>query len=124
MNVAIGSTFNISSLLRFYFQQHVYFNSDDSIFPRKSTEETCRLVGISDNVGHDVIFSILNTATNKVVIRSNVRPEDETTSPNISFGPLTTHEVIISRNLPSVHLENNEEAPAITEGGAPNASTS
>ena len=80
MNVATGSTCDVSPLLLFHFWQPVYFNSDDSSFPSKSTEETGRFVGISENASHDVTFSILTTATNKVVSRSNVRSADETTS--------------------------------------------
>ena len=81
-------------------------------------------MGISENVGHDMTFSILNTATNKVVSMSNVRLVDEPTSPNIRIDPLTTPNVVTSRHLPSVHLKSDEEAPAVTKDEAPNASNS
>ena len=66
-------------------------------------------MGISENVGHDMDFSILNTATKKVVSKSNVRLVDEPTSPNLSIDPLTAPEVVTSRRLPSVHLKKTKE---------------
>ena len=69
-------------------------------------------------------FSILNTATNKVVSRSNVRTADEPNSPNLSIDPLTAPEVVTSRHFPSVRLNNDEEDSAIIKYEAPNASTS
>ena len=47
MNVATGSTCDVSSLICFDFWKHVHFNSDYSSFPSKLTEETDRFVGIS-----------------------------------------------------------------------------
>ena len=73
-------------------------------------------MGISENAGHAITLSILNETTNKVISRSNDRPEGKSTSPNFRIDPLTTTEAITSRHLPSVHVEDNEEAPASTEG--------
>ena len=67
---------------------------------------------------------MLNIATNKSVSRSNVRPADDPTSPNPRIDPLTAPKVFTSRHIPSVHLNNDEEALAVTEDEAPNASTS
>ena len=121
MNVAACLTCDVSPLLRFHFCQPVYFNSDDSSFQSKSTEQSVRFVGINENVGHDMTFSILNVATNKVVSRSNVRLVDETTSPNLRINTLTTPGVVTSRHFALVYLKNDEEAPVITEDEAPNA---
>ena len=101
VNASTGSIFDVSPLLCFYFWKPIYLNSDDSIFPRKSKEETGRLVGISENVGHDVTFSILNPTSNKVVIRYNVSPEGNHTSPNIGTDSMTTPEVVTCRHLAS-----------------------
>ena len=62
-------------------------------------------MGISDNVGHDMNFYIINTTTNKVISRNNTRLAGEPTSPNLRIYPLTTPEVVTSRYIPSVHLE-------------------
>ena len=110
MNAATGSTCDISSLLRFHFCQPFYFNSDESSFPSKSTEESGNFVGISENVGHDMTFSVLNTAANKVISRYNVRSEDDPTSPNLRIDPLTVPEVVRSRHLPSVHLKDRQRS--------------
>ena len=123
-NVATGSTCAISPLRRFHFWKFLYFNSDHSSLPSESIEESGRIVGISENVGHDATFSILNTDTNKVVSSSNVRAADEPTSPNLRIDPLTAPGVVASRHLPSVKLKNDEEASTITKEEAHNASTS
>ena len=83
---------DISSLLRFHFWKHVCFNSDDSKFPSDSTEEIGRFAKISENVGCDMNFSILNTTTNEVISRSNVRPTGKPAPPNLRIDPLTTPE--------------------------------
>ena len=71
------------------------------------TEDPVLFVGISDNAGHDMTFSILNKATNKVVNRSNVRPADEPTSPNLRIDTLTAPEVFTYRQLLSSSLEDD-----------------
>ena len=79
MSTATGSTCDVSPSLLFHFWQHVLFNSDKSSFPIHSTEETGRLVGVSENAGHRITFSILSATTDKVVSRSNVRLAGEPT---------------------------------------------
>ena len=69
-------------------------------------------------------FHVLNANTNKVISRSNVRIEGTPTSPNLRIESLTTPKVVISHHPPSDYFECNEEAPAVTEEGPPNASTS
>ena len=123
MNKATGSTCDISSLLRFHFWQPFYFNSDDSNFPSGSTEETGRFVGISENEGHEMNFSILNITTNKVISMSNSRPEGEPTLPNLRIDPLTAPDVVKSLH-PSDHIEDKEKAPTYAEKYSPNTSTS
>ena len=118
MNAATGSTCDISPLLRFHFWQPVYFKLDDSSFPSDSTEETGRFVGISENVGHYMAFSILITTTNKVINISSVRPAGDPASPNLRLDPLTTPEIVKSRHLPST-LEHSEEASPSAEPNAP-----
>ena len=69
-------------------------------------------------------FSTLNADTNKVVSRSNVRPEDKPTYPNLRIYLLTAPEIVTSPHLNSDHLEDDEEARVVTEDEAPNASAS
>ena len=107
INAAAGLTCEISHLLRFRFWQPVYLNSDDSSFPSDSTEEIGRSVGISENLGNNMTFSILNTTTNKVISRSNVSPIGEPTSLNLMIDPLTTPEVVTSRHPPLENAEDN-----------------
>ena len=79
MNAATGSNCDISPLLSFHLWMPVYFNSYESSFPSDSTEEIGRFVGIIENAGHDMNFSILNEITNKVISRSNSRPTGKPT---------------------------------------------
>ena len=115
MNEGTYLTCDISPLLRFHFWQHVYFNLDYSNFPSYSTEETRRFVGISENVGHVMTFSILNMTTNKVIIGSNFRPAGEPSSSDFRIEPLIALEVVKSLYPPSTHLEGNEEPHSATE---------
>ena len=103
MNDATDSTCDTSSLLRFQFWQHIYFNSDDSNFPRTSKEESGRFLDMSKNVGYDVTFYGLNLNTNKVNNRFNFRPAGKSSSPIIRANPLTLPEVFKSR-----HVENDD----------------
>ena len=77
-------------------------------------------MGISKNVGHGMNFYILNTTTNKVISRSNVRAAGEPTSPNLRIDPLTEPKVVTSLHPPSNYFKDNEEAPAVTEEESPN----
>ena len=124
MNIAAGSTCDISPLLHFHFWQPVYFNLDNSRFSSKSTEEIGRFVDTSENISHDRNVSILNTATNKVISMYNGKPADEPTSPNLRIDPLDAPEVVTSRHLHPVHLEDDEKAHVVTKTESPNASAS
>ena len=48
-------------------------------------------------------FAMLNTNTNKVITRSNVRLESEPSSPNIRADPLTAPKVV-----KYLHVENDD----------------
>ena len=94
LNTANGTTCDISLLLRFRFWQPVYFKHDDSGFPSESNEERGRWVGISENVGHDMSFTILSDTTSKLIHRSNVRPTDDPLEYNIRKNPSTVPKII------------------------------
>ena len=69
-------------------------------------------------------FSILNTTTNKVVSRSNIRALGEPTLPYLRIDPLTTPDVVTSHYPPSNYLKDNEESHAVTEEESHNVSAS
>ena len=69
-------------------------------------------------------FSILNTTTNKIISRHNVRPTGEHSSPNLRTDPLTTRNVVKSRHLHSDHPKDKEEPHTAIEEASTNASTS
>ena len=70
-------------------------------------------MGISENLGHEMTFSILNTTTNNVISRSNIRILGEPISPSLRIDPLTTLEVATSHHLNSVHIKDAEQAPDV-----------
>ena len=51
-------------------------------------------MGISENVGHDLTFKILNSSANKIINRSNVRPANDDKSPNLLADPITSPKII------------------------------
>ena len=114
LNAATGSTCDISPLLRFSFYQPMCYHQDDSDFPSESTEEHGRFVGISENAGHAMTFKILTSNTNKVLHRSNVRPADDPSSPNLRADPLTVPRVVKSLS-DDIDESIFEEPPLIDE---------
>ena len=68
----IGSTPDISPILRFFWYQHVYYKVDDSDFPSGTREERGHFVGIAENIGHNMTFRILTDDTKKVIHQSNI----------------------------------------------------
>ena len=51
-------------------------------------------MGMIDNVGNDITFKIINSFTNKIINRSNVRPFNDDKSPNLRAHPLNYPEVV------------------------------
>ena len=51
----------------------MYYKLEDSDFPSGSTKGRGRWVGITENVGHAMIYKILTDDTKKVIYRSNVQ---------------------------------------------------
>jgi len=83
LTVLTGVTQDISKLLRFHWYEHVLFREDESTFPSESPESSGRFVGFSENVGHDMTFTILTDKTNKIIYRSEVRTAEDPTSANL-----------------------------------------
>jgi hypothetical protein len=88
INIATGTTNDISVLLRFHWWEPVYYKVDDSDFPSDSREESGHFVGISEHVGHAMTYKILADKTNKVVHRSNVRSALPGKARNLRIDPL------------------------------------
>ena len=71
-------------------------------FLSETTEARGRFVGVSENVGHDMTFNILNSSTNKIINRSVVRPADDGKSTNLRALTLTSPELIKSLHHDSI----------------------
>ena len=84
----IGSTPDLSPLLRFCWYQYIYYKVDDSDFPSVTREERGHFVGITENVGHAMIFRILTDDTKKVINWSNVRSAGLPLEYNLCLDPL------------------------------------
>ena len=96
LNTAMGSTCDISPLIRFHFWEPIFFNTEDSSFPIDSPEERGQFVGISEHFGHDMNFKILNVSTNEIINRSNIRSVNDSKNLNLRAYPVTSPEVIKS----------------------------
>ena len=114
LTAAIGSTCDISLLLRFRFYQPLCYERDDSSFPSDSTEEYRQFVGMPENADYGMTFKILTSDANKVLHCSNVRPADDPASTNLRAEPLAVSKVVKSL---SDDVDNSifEEPPLIDE---------
>ncbi len=83
MSVLVGSTSDISILLRFGWWEPVYYKLDNSNFPSESPELLGRMVGFSEHVSHAMTYKILTDETNKVLHRSNLRAALDPDTPNV-----------------------------------------
>ena len=96
INASTSSACNISPLLRFHFWQPPCFKANNSVFPNNTNELRGRLVGASENAGHDMTFCIFNSAANKPINHSIVRPAGNAATPNLRADPLNSPEIIKS----------------------------
>ena len=80
--VAFGITPDISAFLQFHFFQSVLYHDPTESFPH-SREKTGRFVGITDSVGDTLTYWILTDDSGKIIARSDVRPAQSKTDPNI-----------------------------------------
>lgn len=88
LTVLLGVTIDVSPLLRFHWFQPVFYAVDDVSFPSSSKEALGYFVGISTNCGHAMTFKILTDDTHRVIMRSQVRPADDPTRPNLRLTDL------------------------------------
>ena len=97
-------------MFRFHFWEPVFFNAENSYFPSDILEERGRFVGISDNVGHHMTFKILNSSTNKIINRSNVRSSSDKEYSNLRADFVTSPDIITS-----LQREKSEDNDATSE---------
>ena len=77
-----GITVDISALCQFHFWEQVLYAVDNQ-FPSESPEKSGRWVGIVENVGDALTYAILTDDTQKVILRSAVRPRNDIRDPNL-----------------------------------------
>jgi hypothetical protein len=70
----LGSTADISPLLRFHFWERVYYHQSETSFPSNSKEGLGNIVGISEHCGHALMYKILTEDIGHVIYRSLLRP--------------------------------------------------
>jgi hypothetical protein len=80
--------------MRFHWYQPVFYAVDDASFPSSSKEAMGYFVGISTNMGHAMTFKILTDDTNRIIVRSQVRPADNPTRPNLRLTDLFDGEAV------------------------------
>ena len=88
LTVLLGVTIDVSPLLRFHWYQPVFYNVDDASFPSQSREALGYFVGIAQHCGHAMTFKVLTDDTKRIILRSQVRPADDPTKPNLSLTDL------------------------------------
>jgi hypothetical protein len=74
LQALVGSTIDISPLLRFHFWEKVYYKRVDTDFPSESREAVGHIVGISEHCGHAMTWKILTTDSKRIIYQSLVRP--------------------------------------------------
>ena len=102
---------DISPLLLFDFYEPVYYKANESSFPSESTEKHGCFVGISENVGHVLMFKILTDDTKKIIHQSVVRSAMDATMTN-------SHQPFNADEEPHPHLKSRiddliEETPHV-----------
>jgi hypothetical protein len=70
----LGSTVDISPLLRFHFWERVYYHQAETSFPSDSKEGLRNIVGISEHCGHALTYKVLTADTGHVIYRYLLRP--------------------------------------------------
>ena len=97
MNIATGSSYDISPLIRFRFWQPVFYMYNDSDFSTDSTEERERFVGIYESIRHQMIFKIISDKSSKIIHLSNIRPANISLNMNICLNLLIIPTVVKSK---------------------------
>ena len=83
IEAATGQQPDISAIVSFRWYEPVYFKSYSSSFPSTSHEKLGRIVGVAEHKGDALTFLVLDTLTNQVVARSELRSAVTLANPNI-----------------------------------------
>jgi hypothetical protein len=75
-------------MLYFSFYEPVYYLVDDTTFPSESKELRGRWVGVSENVGHFMIYKILMDDTHQIIHHSNIHSAADPNARNLCLDPL------------------------------------
>ena len=110
------------SFTSFSFLGTYFFNTEDASFHISSHEERGRFVGMIENVSHGMTFKILNSSTNKINNRSNVRSINDNEHLNLRANPPSFPKVIVS--LRDNHFEDEDSTSETnTENGSSTSSS-
>jgi hypothetical protein len=98
----LGSTVDISPLLRFHFWECVYDHQSETSFPSDSKEGLRNIVCISEHCGHAHMYKVLTADTEHVIYRSFLQPVttgDANLRASMFVGEKDTHnEILKSRD--------------------------
>ena len=87
IQLATGTTPDISPLLTFFWWQLVYYQMSEASFPSDSREGCGHWVGIAKNAGHAMTYKILTDDTRKVIFCSSICAASPNT-PNYHLDPV------------------------------------
>ena len=88
LTVLLGTTIDVSPLLRFHWYQPVFYVMEQPSFPSESREAFGYFVGLVPHCGHVMTFKVLTEDTQRVIFRSQVRPADDPKRPNLRLTDL------------------------------------
>ena len=73
-----GKQVDISTLLRFHWYQPVYYKMplSSKAYPSKSQEQCGQIVGIAEDVGHNLTYCVLTDNTMHIIAPSKLCPID------------------------------------------------
>jgi hypothetical protein len=107
LQLALGTTNDISPLLYFTFYQLVYYHMDDTPFPSDSCEQCGHWVGVSETIGNFMTFKILTDNTKKIIHCSKIYSACDLSSWNLwGWTPLMMNPLRLSSPstvLPPLH---------------------
>jgi len=115
MDVALGSTPDISALFRYQFYEPIYYKITEASFPSKSTKCTGRFVGIAEHVGDALTFKILTDDTSRIIYRSAIRSalaeDNKRISPVVGGQGDHPQPLFVKDRFPDSPTDSNRKSP-------------
>jgi hypothetical protein len=122
----MGSTVDISPLLRFHFWDCVYYHKSKTSFPSDSKEGLGYIVGISEHCGNALMYKVLTADTGHVIYCSllcPVSPDDVNIRASMFSGEPITQNEVVNEVVKSRHdfppSDTGEYKPATTRSPSP-----